>query len=328
MIAGRQLHTCRTLLLLLLLLAITGCRSSQQPVIAVIPRTTGTLLWDPMQSGAQLAAQRNGYRIYWNAPVREDDVEAQIALMQQAEARSVAGLIIAPTQGLALITPLRRAVEHGIPTVVVSSGLPIPIAGPLSYVLNDEDFGAELAADRISLLPKPPAILILGLNPDISGIMERARSLEALLRARYPGARIIKRRGNFDAVHEQQVAEELLRSDPSITVVVGLMWSSTRGALDAIHDLNRCKTKVIGFDPDGALPFRFDALDSVIVQDTRTMGEDAVDLIALSREGLAKPDKKTVRPVLITRDNQNAPALHEFTSATSESSSWQDGTRQ
>jgi ribose transport system substrate-binding protein len=293
-----------------------GCHSVARITIAVIPRTSGTGLWEPEHGGAELASLHAGIHVYWNAPTREDDVEGQIALVEQVVNKGYQGLVLAPDQALALITPVRRALAHGVPTVIVGSPLPIPAGGKLSYILNDEDSGGRIAALRMAqLLHGRGSVAVLGVNPDVAGIMTRARSFELFLAQNYPNIHIVKRMGSFNALHEQQVAEETLKGNPEIDGIVALMWTSARGALAAIENTSGSRAvKVIGFDPDGGSPFDSQNLDSVIVQDLRTMGKQAVEIIDEERRGRPIPALIKLEPTLITRENMNAPEIRRLTS--------------
>ena len=295
-----------------------GCHSTAPVMIAVIPRTAGTGLWEPEHGGVDAAAARIGAHVYWNAPASEDDVEGQISMVDQVIDKGYQGLILAPDQALALITPVRRAVARGIPTVIVSSPLLIPPGqgGKLSYVLNDEEAGGRIAAQRVAeLLHGRGSVAVLGVNPDIASIMTRARSFELFLAHNYPDIHIVKRMGSFNMLHEQQIAEETLKSNPDIDVIVALMWSSTRGAISAVEGVpGNPQVKVIGFDPDGTLPFDIQSLDSVVMQDTRTMGQRAVDLISAERQGRPMPALTMLQPTLVTRENVNTPEVRSLTS--------------
>ena len=301
-----------------------GCHANQSPTIALIPRTTGMGLWEPAHRGADTAAVRIGARIYWNAPTREDDVEGQIALVDQVTNKGCQGLVLAPDQALALITPVRRALARGIPTVIVSSELPIPGGGKLAYVLNDDETGGRIAAQRVAeLVHGRGSVAVLGVNPDITGIMIRARSFELFLAQNYPDIRITMRKGAFNTLHEQQIAEEALKNEPAIDVMVGLMWASTRGAMSAIGRTPRSRTvKVIGFDPDGPLPFAIENFDSAIMQDTRAMGELAVDLIGAEHRGRPMPASTKLQPTLVTRRNVGTPEIRRLTSMEWRPGSW------
>ena len=281
-------------------------------------------LWEPVHRGADAAAAKIGATTYWNAPTREDDVEGQIALVDQVIAEGYQGLVLGPDQVLALIAPVRRALIRGIPTVIVSSQLPIAGGGKLAYVLNDDEAAGRIAAQRVAaLLHGSGSVAVLGVNPDIMGIMIRAHSFELFLRQNYPRIEITKRKGSFNVLHEQQIAEEILKTDPEIDVVVGLMWASARGALSAIATTpRRHAVKVIGFDPDGDLPFEIENLDSVMMQDTRAMGELAVELISAERRGRPMPASIKLHPTLVTRENIGDPEIRELTSMEWRPGSW------
>ena len=72
------------------------------------------------------------------------------------------------------MVPVRDVIARGIPTVVISSPLAIPPGGKLSYILNDEDETGRLAAERIgSILHGEGSVAILGIDPDVTGIIHR-----------------------------------------------------------------------------------------------------------------------------------------------------------
>src|SRR5882762_4696551 len=180
-------------------LSVFACRSHPQVKIAVIPQTEGDAQWDPALEGAENAAKPARISIYWNAPAREDDVETQIALVDRVASGNYQGLVLAPDQALSLIAPVRRALNREIPTVVIGSPLPIPAGGNLMYILNDDEEGGRIAAQRVArLLNGHGAVALLGIDPDITGIMIRARAFEECLARNSPGIRIVeKRMGTF-----------------------------------------------------------------------------------------------------------------------------------
>jgi ribose transport system substrate-binding protein len=292
-----------------------GCRHASPPTIAFIPRTSGIPLWESAHVGAEMAARSTGTKIYWNAPTREDDVQGQITLVESVIDRRYQGLVLAPDQALALIAPVRRALSKGTPTVIIGSPLPIPAGGKLSYILNDEEEAGRMAAQRVGqLLAGKGSVAILGVNPDIAGIMVRAHSLEAVLADRYPGIRIVEKRlGSFNFPHDQQIAEETLRANPDLNVIVALTSASTRGTCSALaHNPPMQSTKVIGFDePDPVLLLRETELDSMIVQNSREMGLGAVKTIAAQLRGQRVSPEAKLKPLLVTRQNLGTPEVRQ-----------------
>ncbi len=305
-----QLFT-RSGFLLLCLSGILGCPIREQASIAVIPRTSGTILWEPENVGAQLAAAALGEHIYWNASTREDDIDGQIALVDKIRTGRYRGLVLAPDHSQALITPVRRALANGLPIVIVGSPIPIPPGENLAYVLNDEQAGGRLAAQRAAVLMRGHGELaLIGIDTDIAGIVERAQSFERYLATYYPHVHIAVRRiGTFNFGHEQESVEEMLRNHPELNVIVALTAPSTRGAISSNPSLRGGRQiKVIGFDPE-SLPFENPKLDSVIVQNTLAMGERAVHLIHARLQGQSLPGRIEFEPLLVTRENAESPEV-------------------
>jgi len=305
-----------TLAVLFCALSLLGCRSRTTASIAVIPRTAGNYLWEPLHGGAEVAALATGSTIYWNAPTREDDVEGQIALVDQVVTRGYQGLVLAPDQALALITPVRRALAHGMPTVVVGSQLPIPAGGKLSYILNNEESAAHMAADRVhTLIHHQGSVAVLGINPDVAGIITRIRYFEQDMTQVDPGVRLVKKMGTLNVLHEQQVAEETFKSSPGLEVIVALTWASARGAFAAVENSPELHgVKIVAFDPDGSPPFNLSSLDSVIIQNKRGMGQKAVEEINAEHHGQSVPAVLRLEPKLVSRENINSPEVQQWTS--------------
>lgn len=300
---------------MLSLLFSAGCHKPSHVTIAIIPRTTGSLLWEPEHRGAQDAAEGIGAKIYWNAPTREDDIAGQIALIEQVVAGNYQGLVLAPNQSLALITPVRRALAHGLPIVIVSSPISVPAGDKLSYILNDEEQGGRIAARRVAqLLHGQGTIAILGINPDIAGIMVRAQSFEHFLAQNDPGIHIVESHtGSFNVPHEQEVAEEALDAHPDLDAIVTLMWPSARGAMSTIdNNPKKFKAKVVSFDPED-ISFTSPSLDSVVLQNTREMGDLAVKIIHARLSGKSAPTLITLEPILVTRANANSEKVRHLT---------------
>jgi ribose transport system substrate-binding protein len=295
---------------------VAGCTANKPNRIAVIPQTEGTAFWEAEHVGAEDAAHRHGAFVYWNAPTREDDVEAQIALVDRVVDEDYQGLVLAPDQALALITPVRHALAHGIPTVVIGSPLSIPPGQNLFYILNDEEQGGRIAARRVEdILHGSGPVALLGINPDLTGIMIRARVFEQTLAEEAPGIRIVERRmGTSNVPHEHQVAHDTITNHRGLDVIVALMWTTVDGTLSALDSLpGEHRIRVIGFDVGSAPAFsRSASLDCVIQENTRSIGEKAVDLLLTRLAGQPVVGETKVEPVVLTRANADSPEVRRM----------------
>jgi ribose transport system substrate-binding protein len=294
-----------------LIVLFPGCTRSSN-TIAFIPRACGTALWEPAHAGVAHIANRLGINVYWNAPAREDDVAGQIDLLEKVVDRGYAGVIISPDQTLPLRSPLRRIVSSGVPVVVIGTNLGIAPSAKLSYVLNDDVAGGQMAARRLGkILNGKGSIAILGINSELSGITARERSLEKTLDHEFPGIKVVARRlGYYSLPQEQQVAEDLLNKGEPIDAIVALSHITTRGAFYALVEFGKVHTiKLVGFDQDLMPPIRTGAIDSIVMESTYDMGLIAMEIMDAKLHRRSAPSVKVVQPLLMTGENIDSPEI-------------------
>jgi ribose transport system substrate-binding protein len=290
------------------LLLATACKRQSPPTIAFIPQTTADDVWEPAHMGALDEAKQTEYRIYWNGPTSEDDIHTQISLLDRAIDRNDAGIILAPDQALALMMPVQKAVLRNIPTVVVGSPLRLPATGKLFYVLNDEDVEGKIAARRIGQqIHGKGTIAVLGLNPDMAGLILRMHSFEITLGREFPHITIVARHmGAYNEEQAEQSARDTLTSNPHLNAIFALTRTATTGAFHALKDSGRSKyVMLIGCDQKYQLLYYLSQgeIDSIIAENTYEMGHQAVRMIIAERMGRLVPNLVQIRPVLITREN-------------------------
>lgn len=294
-----------------------GCRSAAPPVIAVIPETTAQELWESEHAGAQLAARHWGWRVYWNAPSREDDIPRQIQIVNQEIGRGVYGLVLSPDHAIALIAPVRSALAHDIPTVILGSRLESLSNSRLHMVLNDEAMDGVLAARRAELYLTPSSTLaILGVNPNLPGSITRANALEDEVRAADPSVRIVEKRLiSFGFAEGEEMAEDVIRARPGLRVIVSLNVNETRGAYEALLDVGALgRIRLIGCDQDLDLVhhLRTGGIDALVAENTYRMGVDAIDLIHRIRAKQSPVSDEVIEPALITRENVDSASIQQM----------------
>lgn len=305
---------CLPLLAFLCLQFACGCRKAI-PTIAVIPRTSGTLLWEPEHTGAMREAWARDVYVYWNAPMREDDIQGQIDILSRAIERGVKGVIISPDAALPLRAPVAAALNRGIPVVVIGTDLDLPAGKDLAYVLNDDTAAGQLGARRVgALLRGHGNVAILGINNQLTSTAQRARSLEQTLAHEFPDIHVVFRSLALPTVaQEQQVAEKLVSKGPQVDAILSLTQCSTRGAYYVLTEFDRIPAiRLIGFDQDLLAPVHTGGIDSVIMQNTYQMGREAVKLIDQELHGGAGKTRVIVEPNLITRDNIDSDSVRQM----------------
>lgn len=227
----------------------------------------------------------------------------------------MAGVIVSPIETLPLRTPIRRVLADNVPVVVIGTELGIPTGPKLSYVLNDERAGGQMAARRIGLILQGKGnIAIVGIRPELQSNTLRERSFETTLSREFPSIRVVARRLGLASVpQEQHNAEDLLAGSQSLDAIVALSLASTRGTYYALAVFGKVHTiKLVGFDQDLIPPIRDGGIDSVVVQNTFEMGRLAMELMNREIRGTAGNSEVNVEPVLMTRENVDSAEIRQI----------------
>jgi ribose transport system substrate-binding protein len=245
----------------------------QPPLIAVVPRTTGSTLWENERAGVDAAARKWRSRIYWNAPTHEDDVSGQIHLLEKVREGPYAGLILAPDHALALLTIIRRTLAAGKPVVVISSRLALSPGGNLSYVITDQKQMGRLAALRIGqALHGLGTVAVLGIDPGIAGIVSRQQAFEGALASEYPRIHVVARGpGAFNAAEAQESLIAALSAHPRLSAVFALTAVSTRAAYFTLKSNGKSSdTTLVGCEQDYDMIdcVRAGKINAIIAEDT------------------------------------------------------------
>jgi ribose transport system substrate-binding protein len=91
--------------------------------LAVIPKGSTHEHWARVRIGAEKAAAEltaagTPVRIIWKGPIREDDREQQIQVVEGFISQGVQGIVLAPLDSRALKRPIEEAARAGVPTVL------------------------------------------------------------------------------------------------------------------------------------------------------------------------------------------------------------------
>jgi signal transduction histidine kinase/ABC-type sugar transport system substrate-binding protein len=285
-----------------------GCRKKSSDV-TIIPRSTGTLLWEPLRQGVAEALRESNVHMRWENSLDDGDVENQLNAVAAATLREDRGIIFVPDETLASRSIVLDAVRHHIPVVVVDDDFG-PSPGPfLSYVSSDEAAAAQLVAQRVAEdLHGRGSVAVIGINPRQEGSISREVLVEHAITQIAPGIRFVLRQwGDAAITHEQQICQQLFRSGSPPDAILALSSAATRGAYYAkIAEDRPPQTVIIGFDQDDRdmlLPIRTGDVDAVVVQNTRAIGELAARNILAQLHGQPLPGQSLVAPILVTRQN-------------------------
>ena len=301
----------------LALLAPKAAESSY--TIAVIPKGTTHEFWKSIHAGAvkaeqELTGQGMKVRLFWKGPLREDDRDQQIQVVENFTARKVSGIVLAPLDSQALVAPVASATQAGVPTVVIDSDLKSD--QQISFVATDNFKGGQMAGEFLAqaLGGKGNVILLRYQVGSASTEAREAGFLDAL--KKFPGLRLLSSDQHAGATREMgyQASQNLLnRYGKDVNGIFCPNETVTIAMTKALRDIGRAggQVKLVGFDSgsQSVLDLKNGDLQALVVQDPLKMGYLGVMTLVQHLQG--KPVEKRIDTgvSLVTKENMNDPGM-------------------
>ncbi len=317
-------HTLRLLLLGVSMAAtIAGCSKpasesstsggSARKRFAVIPKGTTHEFWKSIHAGALKGALDRNVEIIWKGPVKEDDRDEQIKVVENFISQGVDGIVLAPLDDQALVPVLNDAKARKIPVLIFDSG--VKWSDYVSFVATDNYKAGTLGADRLgSLLGGKGDVILLRYAEGSASTMEREAGFLATLSQKYPAIRVVSSNQYGGATTETAYAasENLLSTFKSVQGVFTPNESTTFGMLLALDAAGRTgNLQLVGFDASAKLVEALGQgkLGGLVLQDPMRMGELAVTTLLDSMAGKTVPKRIDTGEYMITRENMNQPEM-------------------
>jgi len=292
---------------------ITAQKPGKKLRLAVIPMGTTHEFWKAVHAGAQTAAAELSVEIIWKGPLKEDDRNEQIQIVETMISAGVDALILSPLDDRALVPPVEEAKKLGIPTVIFNSAL----SGNLhvAYVATDNRKGGVLAGERIgSLMQGRGNLILLRIIEGVEGNRQREEGFLETIRTKFPAITILSdnQYGGITTETAYQTTENLLSRFHEVDAIFTPNESTTFGCLRALEDQGLAgKVIHVGFDTSRKLIEALEKreLAGLVLQDPIRMGYDSVKTAMAYLKG--EPYQKYIDTgvLLATPDNMNLPEI-------------------
>ena len=287
--------------------------------IAVIPKGTTHEFWKSIHAGSikaarELSSPEAEVEIIWKGPLREDDREQQIQVVEAFSSQGVNGIVLAPLDNRALVRPVEEAKRAGVPTVIIDSALESNQIA--SFVATDNRKGGQLAGEQMGkLLNGKGKVLLLRYQEGSASTQEREEGFVEELKAKYPSIELISSDQYAGATRDtaKRASENLLnRYGDEVQGIFTPNESSTAGMLLALQDIGKAgKVIFIGFDTSETFTeaMRKKQLHGIVVQNPFNMGYLGVRTMVehLQSKGIERRIDTGV--TIVTPDNLDASEI-------------------
>jgi ribose transport system substrate-binding protein len=284
--------------------------------LAVIPMGTTHEFWKAIHAGAKTAGDELGVEIIWKGPLKEDDRNDQIQIVETMINAGVDAIVLTPLDDRALMPPVAEAKSRGIPTVIFNTAL----GGSdfISYIATDNWKGGVLAAERIgSLLNGRGKLILIRIIEGIEGNRQREEGFLTTIRSKFPEMVVLSDNQYAGITTETayQTTENLLARFPDVEAIFTPNESTTFGCLRALQDHGLAgKVIHVGFDSSKKL---IEALEKreimgLVLQDPIRMGYDSVRTAVECLRGAPFESRIDTGVYLATPENMNQPEIRRL----------------
>lgn len=292
--------------------AASGANGARM-TIAVIPKGTENQFWQSIKAGADAAAKEANCDIKWDGPNPENDINAQVNIVQNMITSKVNGIVIAACDKTALMTPVKKAMAAGIPVVTIDSG--INGDDPVSYIATDNIAGGKAAADELAKLmgEKGTAGYLIFGKGQVSSDERQQGFVDGM--KNHPGIKVLDPLEASDAGKAFSNVTNMLTAHPEIT---GIFAASEPNGVSgaAVLDQKKLagKIKLVAFDSSDKEieALKSGTIQALIVQDPYQMGYKGVmtALKAIKKEPVDKKVDSGLK--VVTKENLETPEIQKL----------------
>jgi len=313
-------------IILLFIALVSSCSKQERPAsgsavtVAVIPKGTTHEFWKSIHAGAVKASRELGVDVIWKGPLKEDDREAQISVMEDFISRRVSGIIVAPLDDRALVTPVEDAVRAGIPVVIIDSDLRTDTY--VSFAATDNYLGGRLGARHLAtLLGGKGKVIMLRCHEGAASTTAREQGFLDEI-ATFKEILVVSANQYGGATTEtayrasENLLGPLMKTDGTLSIngIFTVNESTTFGMLRALQDAALAgKVTFVGFDSSPKLVEALGSgqLHALVLQNPFAMGYEGVKAMVAHLKGESVPKRIDTGVVVATPENMRSPEIAE-----------------
>ena len=311
------------------LVFVSGCGSESGDSsgnglsIVVIPKGTTHEFWKSIHAGAikakqELEAAGQPVEIIWKGPLKEDDRDEQIKVVENFIARGVDGMVLAPLDDKALVRPVETADNADIPVVIIDSGLQSD--NYASFVATDNYLGGRMGGEHLGkLLGGNGNVLLLRYAVGSASTTKRENGFLDELKENFPGIKMLSSDQYAGATRDlaYTASQNLLsRYGEEVDGVFCPNESVSVSMTKAVRDIGKAggRVKIIGFDTSvqSLRDLKSGDVQGLVVQNPVKMGYLGVMTLVEHLGGKTVAKRIDTGVALITGENMAQPQMQEL----------------
>jgi len=235
----------------------TGIAADNKYTIVLIPGITTDAFYITMRKGAEAAGKALGVNVEFQGAPDFNPV-TQVPVLNAVIGRKPSAILIAPTDKVQLVEPLKKAVDAGIPVLTVDTFIGDghyqtgkgDADFPLSYIASDNVLGGEIAARALAkAIGDKGKVYVSNVNPGISTTDQREEGFKNEMK-KHPNITVLETQfNNDDANKAASQFQSIMARNSDLAGVFGANLFSAMGAASGAKQAGASgKVKVVAFD--------------------------------------------------------------------------------
>jgi ribose transport system substrate-binding protein len=280
--------------------------------IAFIPGCTCDPYYSTETAGFQDEAAKMGVEAIVQGPANFDPGE-QTPVLQAIIRKKPDAIVIDPTDKQAMVAPIKLAAAAKIPVITTGNEINADVA--FTKIAASSIQGGREAAKFIQQQAggRGGPVLVNNTEPGVSSVADRDKGFREAMGSASGLKLLPTQYNNDDQAKAASITSSTLRAHPDLVGVFATNVLSAQGVANALRSGGQ-KVIAVGYDAsqEQIQALKAGSLDAVISQDPRRIGalsvQSAVKYLGGDR---SVPKDQPLKPIVITRDNLNEPAIQK-----------------
>jgi len=305
--------------------AMTGAATAadKKYTIALVPGLTTDAFYISMRKGAEAAAKAVGATLVFQGAPEFNPVQ-QVPVLDAVIARHPDAILIAPTDKVQLVQPLKKAIAAGIAVVTVDTfigtGKYQTGAGdadfPVSYVASDNVLGGAMAARALAKsIGDKGKVYVSNVKPGISTTDQREEGFKSEMK-NHPGITVLETQFNDDDANKAaSQLQSVIARNGDLVGVFGANLFSALGAANGVKQAGKAGVvKVVAFDAPSSIVdnLKSGLVDIAIAQHPAEIGYFGVMAAYAHLTGQSVPTSIGTGFTVMDKSNIDNPAVARF----------------
>jgi len=291
--------------------------------IALVPGLTTDGFYITMHRGADAAAQALGQDLIFQG-ASEWNVTLQVPVLDAVIAKKPSAILIAPTDKVQLVQPLKKANDLGIPVVCVDTFIGTGVfqtgAGdadfPISYIASDNVLGGRIAARALAkAIGEKGKVYVSNVKPGVSTTDQREEGFKLEMK-NYSGIEVLETQFNDDDANKAAAqAQAVFGRTPDLAGIFGANLFSATGSANGVKQAGQAgKIKIAAFDapPSVVQELKDGTFEIAIAQHPAEIGYYGVVTAYAYLTGNSVPTLIGTGFTVMTKDNVDDPDVAKF----------------